>query len=186
VTPTNPGTGVLDLALNPTGCLPGTSGYRLYRAIGSGTLYLLRDLGTTVAFQDINVTPGSTYRYAVSSYNEINTESALSTAVQVTVTDTTPPAVPGGLSTTPGNQSLILRWLGGSGRDLAGYNVWMAIGSGGAYVKLNGSLLPAHGSPIWAQGGLTNGQTYCFKVAAADQQGNTSVLSTEGCGVPGP
>jgi hypothetical protein len=185
VTPTNPGTGVVDLALNTTGCLPGISGYRLYRAVGSGTLYLLRDLGTTVSFRDINVAPGTTYRYAVSSYNEVNTESALSTAVQVTVTDTTPPAVPGGLGTTPGNQSLILRWLGGSGRDLKGYDVWMAIGSGGTYVKLNGSPLPAHGSAIWVQAGLANGQTYCFKVAAVDQQGNTSALSTEGCGVPG-
>ncbi len=62
---------------------PTVVGYRVYRAMGSGTLELLADKQVLPAFSDRKVESGKTYRYAVSAVKSNKLESKLSDTVEV-------------------------------------------------------------------------------------------------------
>lgn len=85
--------------------------------------------------------------------------------------DVTPPAAPTGLALTPGNTQIGATWNANGEPDLAGYNVYRATAVAGPFTKQNGNLL---GSPALTQTGLTNGQTYLYRVTAVDTSGNES------------
>lgn len=89
----------------------------------------------------------------------------------------TPPAVPSGLSATPGNGTVSLSWSAVPDNDLAGYNVWKD------GVKVNGSLI-AKPTTSYNVTGLTNGTTYSFQVSAVDVDGYESAKSTAVTSVP--
>jgi hypothetical protein len=90
------------------------------------------------------------------------------------VTDTTPPAPPAGLSVTPGDRQATAAWNANSEPDLAGYCVYRAGAQSGPYAKQNASALTVRS---YTQTGLTNGTTYWYRVSAVDRSGNESALS---------
>lgn len=176
--------GYADLQIDASGCSAGT-GFRVYRAIGTGSSTLLRDLRTVTTLRDLMVQPGITYTYRVRGYNDVNTESADSAALTVSVTDTTPPAVPFSVATEPASGKITVTWLGGMDRDIFGFNVWMST-NGGDFTLLNGSPILASTSARWLQIGLQSAATYCFKIAAVDVAGNQSVQTAAVCASPLP
>jgi chitodextrinase len=139
------------------------AGYRLYRD-GVGVYD-----GAAATFTDTTVTNGTAYSYAVSAYDTSGNESAQSTAVQATPTapaDTTPPAVPTGLTAAPGDAQVSLDWDANTEPDLAGYRLYrdsVQVFDGAASAYLDSTAV--------------NGTTYSYAVSAYDTSGNVSAQS---------
>ena len=185
VAASNPGNGFSQLTIS-RGCPPVVEPIRIFRAEGSaGPMALLADIGTASVYTDRTTLPGKTYRYMAKAYNSANVESTGSSQVSVTVTDTTPPSVPGGVTGTPGPHSATLSWGHVPDRDALGYNAYMSTTSGGPYTKLNGSPITTPNTPQWTATGLNNGQSYYFVVKSVDFKGNESGPSAQVSVTPG-
>jgi len=91
--------------------------------------------------------------------------------------DTVPPAVPKGLSATPGVGSVALSWTANTEPDLAGYNVYR-----GAGPPLNGTTLV--GGTTYTDTGLTSGTPYSYTISAVDTSGNPSAQSPQVSATP--
>ena len=91
--------------------------------------------------------------------------------------DVTPPAAPRGLYSTTGNSAVTLRWLANTEGDVAGYRIYMsACESGGSCpYDRQGSTT----GTSFVLGGLANGVTRYFAIAAVDAAGNESALTYE-------
>ena len=91
--------------------------------------------------------------------------------------DVSPPAPPRGVYSVTGDNQVTVYWLGNTEGDLAGYKVYAgpcASGPGCPY-----DLVGVTGGTSLRVGGLANGTTRYFAVAAYDRAGNESVLSRE-------
>ncbi len=91
--------------------------------------------------------------------------------------DVTPPAAPRGLYSVTGDGAVTLRWLANTEGDVAGYRIYMsACASGGdcPYDRQGATTGTA-----FVVGGLGNGVTRYFAVAAVDGAGNESALTYE-------
>lgn len=97
------------------------------------------------------------------------------------VSDTTPPASPANLSATAHDGSISLIWNDNSENDLAGYNVYRSISSGGSYTKTNVSLVS---TTNYTDNSVSNGTTYFYVVTAEDDSGNESEYSSEVSATP--
>ncbi len=64
---------------------PDLAGYRIYRALGGGALQKLGETREAPSYSDRNVEPGKSYRYAVTAFDQLGNESAMSAPVNVTV-----------------------------------------------------------------------------------------------------
>lgn len=87
-----------------------------------------------------------------------------------------PPAAPTGLTATAGNQTVTLEWNDNSEADLAGYNVYRSTSSGGAYSKINASLVT---SSDYVDDTVENFTAYYYVVKALDTNGYESSASNE-------
>ncbi len=100
--------------------------------------------------------------------------------------DTTPPAAPDMLDITASDSSIYLEWSSSVDTDVYGYNIYRSINPLGDY-----SLMASkHPSNAYRDYGLTNGQTYYYKITCEDLSGNISEYSTgisamPAAGVPG-
>jgi hypothetical protein len=90
-----------------------------------------------------------------------------------------PPAPTGLVATTPVNGRIDLAWNSVSGAS--GYNAYRAPISGGAYAKLNGSLL---GSPAYQDSAVTIGTPYFYVVRAVNASQQESGNSSEVTATP--
>jgi hypothetical protein len=99
----------------------------------------------------------------------------------VTPPDTTPPAVPTGLTASGAKKKVNLNWNDNTEPDLAGYNVYRATAPGGPFTKVNTSLVT---TSAYTNTGLTSGTTYYFYVTAVDTTGNESAASAIVPGTP--
>jgi len=92
----------------------------------------------------------------------------------VAVQDVVPPAPPRALYSVTGDGSVTLNWVRNDEPDLAGYRVYISPAFTGPYTPL-GTIA----TTSYVVGGLPNGVTSYFAVAAYDAAGNESDLSTE-------
>ena len=166
---------------NPEGDV---NGYNVYRATVSGGPYTKQNssLISSSNYTDSNVTNGTTYYYVVTAADTSANESDNSTEMSATpYGDTTPPAVPTGLSATPGHSTVSLNWNDNGEGDLAGYNIYRSTVSGGPYTKQNGTLLS---SSDYIDNNVTNGTTYYYVVTAVDASTNESGYSSQVSATP--
>ncbi len=89
--------------------------------------------------------------------------------------DTTPPAVPTGLTATPVTQGADLEWTPNTDITLGGYNVYQSNDGGTTWTKINTSLVTTNSYSVT---GLTSGTTYEFAVTAVNTDGYESAQST--------
>lgn len=87
--------------------------------------------------------------------------------------DTTVPLTPQGLSASAGDAKADLSWNVNTEPDLAGYNIYRSTDNV-SYAKINTALLTG---VSYQDTGLTNGNTYYYKVSAKDNAGNESTYS---------
>ncbi len=95
--------------------------------------------------------------------------------------DTTPPAVPSGLTAGSGNGFVGLNWADNSESDLDGYLVYRSLASGGPYSAITGSPI---GSSAFTDNAVSNGTTYYYVVTAVDLTGNESAQSSQVSATP--
>ena len=88
----------------------------------------------------------------------------------------TPPSPPQNLSGAAGDGSVSLIWAESPEADLAGYNLYRSLYSGGGYTKINGAPIT---SLSYIDTSVTNGQLYFYTVAAVNTQGEESSLSSK-------
>jgi len=160
------------------------NGYNVYRATVSGGPYTKQNplLLSDSNYTDSNVTNGTTYYYVVTAVDMSANESDNSAQVSATpYADTTPPAVPTGLSAAPGQGTVSLNWNDNGEGDLAGYNIYRSTVSGGPYTKQNGPLLT---SSAYIDNNVTNGTTYYYVVTAVDASTNQSGYSSQVSATP--
>ena len=147
------------------------TGYDVYR----GTT--LVGTTTTTSYTVTGLTPATAYSFTVRAKDAAGNVSAASTAVSATtatgtVTDTTAPSVPTGLTAgTTTTTSVPLSWTastdntGGSG--VAGYEVYRGT-----------TLVGTTTTTSYTVTGLTAGTAYSFTVRAKDLAGNVSAASS--------
>ena len=90
--------------------------------------------------------------------------------------DVTAPVAPTGLAATLGLGTVELDWLDNSEPDLAGYHVYRAASSGGAWVRQNVGQVA---TSAWSDLGVSASTTYFYAVSAVDGAGNESNLSLD-------
>jgi uncharacterized repeat protein (TIGR03806 family) len=148
----------------------GGSGLRDYRVYRDDTL-LVTVTGTS--YSDTTVAPGTQYFYQVSARDNSDNESSRSAVLAVTtLDDTTPPAVPTGLTTTSVQEtSVALAWnastdTGGSG--LSDYRVYR-----------DNTLLATVTGTTYNDTTVVGSTQYSYQVSARDNANNESTRSTE-------
>ena len=148
----------------------GGSGLRDYRVYRDDTL-LVTVTGTS--YSDTTVAPGTQYFYQVSARDNSDNESSRSAVLAVTtLDDTTPPAVPTGLTTTSVQEtSVALAWnastdTGGSG--LSDYRVYR-----------DNTLLATVTGTTYNDTTVVGSTQYSYQVSSRDNANNESTRSTE-------
>ena len=138
------------------------TGYRLYRGTASGVYGTPTTLGDVTGFTDATAVTGTRYYYAVSALDAAGNEGPKSPEASAVSADNLAPAVPSGLSATPGTAQVALSWNANTEPDLAGYDV---LRDG---VKVNTTRLTA---TSYTDTGLADG-TYSYRIVAIDTHGN--------------
>ena len=153
------------------------AGYNVYRSIATGEVSTKINTSTVAVttYQDTGLTNGTTFFYKVSAIDDVPNESVLTSAISATPQvrgNNAAPASPTGLTATGGNTLVDLSWTapstnqdGSTLTDLAGYNVYRSISSGGTFTKINTSTVTV---TSFQDTGRTNGTTYFYKVTAID------------------
>lgn len=140
---------------------PDLSGYQIYqdgRRVNQTTV-------RAVPYVVTGLTNGVSYGFQISALDVSGNESPRSAMVHAVPVNSTPPAVPSGLTVSSGISQLVLAWLPNTDPNLAGYNLYRN-GS-----KINSAPLT---ETTYTDTGLTNGITYEYAVTAVDQDGNES------------
>ncbi len=86
--------------------------------------------------------------------------------------DETPPAVPRGVTSVTGDESVTLYWYPNREPDLEGYRIYRGFAPTGYY-----DLVASSVSAYWVDQSVENGDTYYYAVSAYDCEGNESELS---------
>ena len=181
------GSGDTQIALDWTdNSEPDLAGYNVYRALVSGGPYtqVNPSLVLTSAFIDTGLTNDTAYFYVVTALDGVPNESINSSEASATPAaggDVTPPGAPTGLSASPGSTQIALDWTDNTEPDLAGYNVYRSLTTGGPYTQVNPSLVVAS---TYLDTGLTNGTPYFYVVTALDGVPNESINSGEASATP--
>ena len=134
--------------------------YRVYRSdTPVATLTANEWIDTTVKF-------GEAYRYTVQAFEksgDIDAESEIPAAKEITPVPKFPPAVPAGLKAIAGTESIELEWDRNSEPDLKGYRVYRSA-NGGAWEKIAETEVPSYSDHA-----IKPGQQYQYAVSAIDQ-----------------
>ena len=155
--------------------------YKVYRGTASGGESLLTTLANVLTYTSTGLTNGQTYYYKVSAINSIG-EGPQSNEVSGTpVAPATVPSAPQSFTASPGNAQVVLTWSAPSsngGLSIIAYKVYRGTASGGE------SLLTTLANVLtYTSTGLTNGQTYYYKVTAVNSVGE-GPQSNEASGTP--
>ncbi len=154
----------VNISWNATTDNVAVTGYKLYR---NGTLVNGNISGTN--FNDIGLTPNTSYSYTVSAFDVAGNESSQSVALATsTLPDTTAPTVPAGLTAgTRTVNSVSISWSASTDNvAVSGYNVYR-----------NGTKITTTTSTNYNVTGLSANTNYTFAVSAYDAAGNTSANS---------
>ncbi|MBU1735426.1 MAG: fibronectin type III domain-containing protein, partial [Verrucomicrobia bacterium] len=176
--PTNIGTkpGNTQLSLTWT-AVTGATGYKVYRRT-DGSAWSSAPIAspTGTLFTDTGLINGTKYYYSVAAVNAGGAGAWSAEASGTPTADGTP--TPVNIAVTPGNQQATVTWNPVTGAT--SYYVTVATSPGGQATSSSSNTT----SPFFTVTGLSNGQTYYFRVQAVGNQ--FSPFSTEVSAVPNP
>ncbi len=142
------------------------SNYRLYRGTTSGSEVLLTTVGNVLTYTDVGLTNGQTYYYKVSAVNWAG-EGAQSN--EAAAAPASVPSAPQSLVATFGDAQISLAWSPPSsngGSPITGYRIYRGTSPGGEVLLTTVGVVFTH-----LDTGLTNGQTYYYRVGAVNAAG---------------
>jgi len=143
------------------------TGYRLYRGTNSNNRSYHVDVGNVLSYRDTGLANGQRYYYVVSAINAIGEGLPSSEA---SARPATYPDAPQKLDAIAGNGLVTLQWSGpgfDGGAPVTGYKIYRGTTSGGTTLLVT----VAGGNDSYADGGLTNGQAYYYRVSAVNRVG---------------
>jgi fibronectin type 3 domain-containing protein len=145
-------------------------GYVLYRGTSSGGKSAIANLGTGTSYNDMTVTNGTTYYYAVAARNAVGegAQSNERSATPAAPADTTAPSKPGGMDVlVAGSSQLVIDWNPSTDNvGVTAYDVYRG-----------GVLVGTVTTTYFLESGLAASTTYTYTVRARDAAGNRSAAS---------
>ncbi len=163
---------------------PGSDGgatitnYRIHRGLSSGAEAFLVQIGNALTHTDLGLTNGVPYYYEVSAVNSVG-EGPLSN--EASATPATVPTEPLNLLAFAASAQITLTWnspASDGGLSISNYRVYRGLAPGTEVFLVEiGAVL------TYLDGGLLNGQEYCYIVSAVNAVGE-SPQSTEACATP--
>ncbi|HVL87584.1 MAG TPA: fibronectin type III domain-containing protein [Candidatus Thermoplasmatota archaeon] len=177
------------LAPADNGGLPVTA-YNVHRSQGCGATAPKVHVGSTggLNFTDTGLTNGQAYCYNVTAVNSATPVREGPASNDASVVPATEPEAPRNFAASTGNGRVTLTWqapAGNGGDAITGYAVFRATGSSCASASQIASLGASNTS--FTNGGLTNGQQYCFALRAVNTAGSSAaatVAATPGAEPP--
>ena len=155
------------------------SGYRVFRALGTGNMALIATVDDDMNYTDHPAGSG-TYRYSVAAVNAVGS-GRLSAEGSAVVTVNTVPSAPLDLGAAGGDGEVNLTWSAPAidgGSPVTNYRVYRGASPGAA------TLLTTVGNALsFVDTGLTNGLTYYYRVSAVNSIGEGQ-LSNEAHATP--
>lgn len=152
--------------------LPEGASWRVWRKSAEAQEPVLLGLASDPSWMDSTAVMGSKYSYwvqAAQGSGERQAESEPGEALSVVFRDEFPPATPRGLNAIAGLNGVELAWERNTEEDLAGYQIYRALGDE-QFEKLGEPVsLPAAGDTK-----VIPGKRYRYSVAAVDTAGNVS------------
>jgi glucuronoarabinoxylan endo-1,4-beta-xylanase len=153
----------------------------------TGDYTLLNDF-TEALEHDMSSSTGSDgYKSATSAdetpsaqHSNVNRQVLIGFVIQAVLIDD-PPAAPNGLTAEAGNNAVNLEWNDNSETDLAGYNVYRSMFSGGGYGRINTSLVL---DSDYVDNDADNFEDYYYVVTAVDDNNHESGYSNEASATP--
>jgi subtilisin family serine protease len=154
------------------------AGYRIYVNPGN-----LTEAGKVTSYQLVNLANGNPVTLSVSAYNTSGKEGPRTDEITVTPnppqTNIAPPRPPQGLSITPVDTGLSLKWQQNSEYNLGGYKIYYGVSSGN-YSK----VITVDSVTTYNIEGLTNGVRIYLAITAYDTSGRESSKSDEVSAIP--
>ena len=170
-----PGNAQIALSWSAPGDDGGTPviGYKIYHCTDTGEEYLLTTLGNVLTYTNTGLTNGYSYGYSVSAVNAVGEGAHTERISAIPVTK---PAALASIFASPGNGQVVLSWSSPSsngGSAITNYKIYRGNASGEEV------LLTTLGDiRTYTDTGLTNGQTYYYRISAVNSAGE-SALSNE-------
>ena len=127
--------------------------------------------GTATSYTVRNLTNGQSYTFRVRAVNRVGAGLATSSRSATPTSTVVAPDTPFGLSATPGNRQVMLSWVQPSGGAALTHYEYEQDGSG-TWTSTGGTA-PSH-----TVTGLTNGQTYTFRVRAVNSAGQSAASNS--------
>jgi chitodextrinase len=164
LTATAPNSGQVDLSWSASSDNVGVTGYRVFR----GSTLLSTVGGSVLTYQDVTVSPSTTYNYTVTAVDGANNESPTSNVATVTTpasSDTQAPTAPTDLTATAASATQVdLAWTASTDNvGVTAYDVYR-----------DGSLLKSVTGTSTSDTTVAASTTYSYVVRARDAAGNTS------------
>jgi hypothetical protein len=148
----------------------GASSFRIFRkAPGEKTPAPVGETDKS-SFTDTTSEYDKPYQYSVQGLHD-KAESEFSIPASITAVDTFPPAVPAGLTATPGINAIELSWERNTESDFRAYFIYRAAGAG-PFEKLGET-----DSPVYSDHTVKSETAYRYAISAVDQKGNESAKS---------
>jgi fibronectin type 3 domain-containing protein len=143
----------------------GATSYNIKRATNSGGPYTTLTTATSTYATDSSATNGTAYYYVVSALSS-GGESGNSSEASATP-NAPAPAPPAGLTASPGNAQVTLKWTASNGAT--SYNIKRSTTNGGPYATISTST-----SASALDSAVTNGTAYYYVVTAVNASGESS------------
>lgn len=174
---TQNGTVSADLSWTTSTDANGVAGYRIYRggseAFAVSQANLVGDV-TSPTWSDPNTTPNTRY-YKVTAYDAAGNESAPSSPLAVTLSDTTAPGVVTGLATSVAGTDVAVTW--NAGTDNVGVDHYLLYRGATAGFSIDGlTPIAQPAAAAYTDAGLDEG-TWYYRVVAVDAAGNAGAPS---------
>ncbi len=179
-----PGNGQVELTWQAVAS-PDLAGYRVYRRVSPDGPWTQDNstLATAAEYTATGLANDTSYDFAVSAVDATGNESSASdpSSAVPTAPDITPPAVPSGLSATPGDGQVSLTWSAVDDPDLVGYRLYLRPTAAQEWTEVPNGLTATTMATVTD---LTNGVVYDFAVTSLDTLGNESAKSDIATSVP--